>query len=56
MAVPKNTLKRLLVSIAPPQRWVKRVPSSCGNVWKKCWASFANVASCSSWRGLTGPL
>ena len=31
------------VSIAPPQRWVKRVPSSCGNVWKKCWASVANV-------------
>ena len=35
--------KRLQVSIAPPQRWVKRRPSSCGKVWKKCWASVANV-------------
>ena len=29
-AVPKNTEKRLQVSIAPPQRWVKRSPSAAG--------------------------
>ena len=50
-AVPKNTEKRLHVSIAPPQRCVNRTPSSCGNVAKKCWASRPNVASWSSRRG-----
>ena len=53
--MPKKTEKREEVSIAPPQRWVKRTPSSCGKVWKKCWASVANVGSCSSQRGPTGP-
>ena len=44
-AVPKKTLKRLHVSIAPPQRWVKRSPSSCGNVSKNCRASSSIVAA-----------
>ena len=34
-AVPKNAQKRVLVSIAPAQRWLNRMPSSCGNVVKK---------------------
>ena len=32
IAVPQNTQNRLHVSIAPPQMWLKRTPSSCGNV------------------------
>ena len=48
-AVPKNAVNRVQVSITPPQRWVKRSPSSCGNVSKKCSASSAWVRSfCSS--------
>jgi len=34
-AVPKNAQNRLQVSIAPPQRWLNPMPSSCGNVVKK---------------------
>ena len=31
MRLPQNGLKREHVSIAPPQAWVKRIPSSWGN-------------------------
>ena len=42
--MPQNTQNRLQVSMTPPQMWLKRTPSSCGNVWKKCWLSLAHVA------------
>ena len=38
-AVPQKALNREQVSIAPPQAWLKRIPSNCGNVCRKCSAS-----------------
>ena len=43
-AVPKKAQKRVHVSIAPPQVWVKRRPSSWGKVSKKCFANRWAVA------------
>ena len=42
--MPQNTQNRVHVSIAPPQMWLKRTPSSCGNVSKKCRLSVAHVS------------
>ena len=36
---PNVTVNRVVVSIAPPQRYGNRSPSSCGNVAAKCAAS-----------------
>ena len=34
--VPWNAANCVEVSIAPAQRWLKRTPSSCGKVARKC--------------------
>ena len=44
-------MNRVVVSIAPPQRYVNRMPSSCGNVAAKLAASRSNVAGRRSWLG-----
>src|SRR5699024_1460774 len=43
-AVVKNGKNREHVSIAPPHLWVKRIPSSWGNVSTNWRASFSNVS------------
>ena len=47
-AVPKKAVNCVDVSIAPAHWWVKRRPSSCGNVVKKWLASRAHVSGRSS--------
>ena len=53
--MPQNTQKRLHVSIAPPQMWLKRTPSSWGNVAKKWALSLAHVAGRLSSSAATRP-
>ena len=45
---PQCAQNRLLASMAPAQRWLNRMSSSCGNVMKKWAANLRNVSGRSS--------
>ena len=46
-------MNRVVVSMAPPQAWVNRMPASWGNVSTNWRASFSNVVGRASWAGVT---